>query len=80
MALSDLRMSVLPGDAVSLAEEYPKEQARLRELIEAYRAIGWQGAFGCAEIERVLRDADLAMASGDVVQMVKSYQAMQGCK
>ena len=30
----------------SLAEEYPKEQARLRELSQAYSEIGLPGAYG----------------------------------
>ncbi len=65
---------------MNLAEAYPKEQARCRELLEQYRAIGPTGAFGHMMISQVLARADKAVAEGDVVAMLLCYKEMQGCK
>ena len=65
----------------SVGEEYPKEQARLRELIGIYRDLpGGVGTFGATMIEATLREADAALASGDVVRIVQAYQAMTECQ
>lgn len=65
----------------SLAEAFPREQQRLRDLIQAYRDLpGGVGAFGALMIEQTLQAADRAAASGDVVAMIRSYQAMQECE
>lgn len=65
----------------SLATEYPKEQARCRELLQAYRELpGGVGVFGAMHIEAVLKRADEAAASGDVIAMLQAYEAMQGCE
>lgn len=61
----------------SMGEEYPKEQARVREILGHYKAIGPAGAFGAAWIEEVLKRADLAAMSGDVLQVIRSFQEMQ---
>jgi hypothetical protein len=63
----------------SVGEEFPKEQARVRELLGEYKAIGPAGAFGAMMIEQTLRRADAAMASGDVVEIVRSFQELKGC-
>jgi hypothetical protein len=62
----------------SLGIDYPKQQARVREILGHYREIGPAGAFACAWIEKTLRDADEAAVSGDVVAMIRSYKEMQG--
>lgn len=61
----------------SVGEEFPKEQARLTELLEQYVEIGPSGVFGAAMIKSALRRAAVAMASGDVVEIVKAYQEMK---
>lgn len=61
----------------SLAEAFPKEQARLRELLKAYHEIGPPGMIGAALIEATLREADEAVASQDVVRMVAVFKKMQ---
>lgn len=63
----------------TLGDEYPKEQARVRELLGRYREIP-TGAFGAAMIEQVLQRADKAAADGDVVEMLRSFHEMQGCE
>lgn len=65
---------------MNLAEAYPKEQARLRELIEQYRAIGPAGTFGLAVIQDVLTRSEKAAAEQDTVTMIRCYQEMQECK
>lgn len=64
----------------SVGEQFPVEQARLRNLIAQYHSIGPAGGFGAMMIEQTLAEADAAMASGDVVEIVKAFAAMQECK
>ena len=64
----------------SLAEEFPKEQARCRELLGFYKEIGPNGAFGAALIEDMLNRADKAVMNGDVVAMIRILQEMQETK
>lgn len=61
----------------TLGDEYPKEQARVREILGQYEEIGPAGAFGVAMIEDTLRRADAAVASGDVVAMLCLFQEMR---
>lgn len=63
----------------SLAEEYPKQQARCRELLEAYKAIP-TGIFGVNMLANLLIDADQAVASGDTVKMIQIFEKMKACK
>ena len=63
----------------SLGTEYPKEQARCRELLKAYQEIGPAGTFAKVMIEQVLQEADKAAIGGDVTEMLRSYNAMQEC-
>lgn len=63
----------------SLGEDFPKEQARVRELLEDYKAIGPSGAFGALMIEQVLQRAEKAAISGDVVAILKAYEELKGC-
>lgn len=63
----------------SLGIEFPKEQARVRELLGAYKLIP-TGAFGAAMIEQVLKRADEAAISGDVVAILRSYEELKGCQ
>ena len=61
----------------SLGEELPKEQARVRNVLGYYREIGPPGVFAAAMIEADLRRADEAVMSGDVVQMIRAYEALK---
>lgn len=69
-----------PTRSYTLAEAYPLEQARCRELLVAYKEIGPAGIFGYAMISEVLRRADEAAAKQDTVEMLRCYEAMQGCE
>lgn len=64
----------------TLGDDFPKQQARLRELLGLYKEIGPAGMFGAAMIEQTLRKADAAAVSGDVVAMLSVYQEMKEYK
>lgn len=64
----------------SIGEEFPKEQARVRELLGVYYGLGLVGTFGAIILQDTLRKADAAMASGDVVEIISAYQALKECK
>lgn len=64
----------------SVGEDFPREQRRVRELLDVYRSLGRNGAFGAAALERVLTQAEEAMASGDVVKILFAYELLRGCK
>lgn len=81
-----------PGDeqerAMTVGEDFPREQARCRKLLEEYRRFGNTPgisvsptvAMDFANIKAVLQRADQAMASGDVVEILRSYEEMRGCE
>lgn len=64
----------------SLGEALPKEQARCRELLVAYRSIGPAGNFGAMMIEQALQKADQAVISGDVAEMIRSFKELKEFK
>lgn len=64
----------------SLGEEYPKQQARCRELLKQYQEIGTAGVFGAAMIEGVLREADEAAVQQDLPRMIIMFERMKGCE
>lgn len=61
----------------TLGDEFPKEQARVREVLGYYKEIGPAGAFGAAMIEDVLRRADRAAVSGDVIEMLRVFKELK---
>ena len=61
----------------SLGEEFPKEQARVREVLGQYKSIGPAGLFGASVIEKVLKRADQAAMSGDVVEMLQVFEELK---
>lgn len=65
----------------SLGEELPKEMARVRDvLMPMYLGIGPAGGFAIAMMRADLDRATKALAEGDVVQMMRSYQALKEYK
>lgn len=60
----------------TLGDAYPKRLADVRRLRDLYVEIGPAGRFGLAVIDDVLRRADEAAMSGDVVAMLRLYQEM----
>lgn len=64
----------------SVGEDFPREQQRCRELLGIYEGLGSQGAFGALVIRDALSKAEQAMASGDVVAIVRSYEELRGLR
>lgn len=52
------------------------EIARCRETLAHYEAIP-EGAFGAAMIKREIAIAELAIAQGDTIKMIVSYQNLK---
>ena len=73
-----------PSDATTVGEDFPIQQTRVRELIGHYREIdgipGVDVKFAIAAIEQVMRRADEAMASADVIRILRSYEELKGCE
>lgn len=63
--------------STSVGEDFPREQARVREIQQHARDIGPAGAFLVMMTEQALRAADQAMASGDTVAIVRAYSALK---
>jgi hypothetical protein len=64
----------------TVGDDFPRQQARVREVLGHYREIGPAGQFGAAMIEADLREADEAWASGDIVRILRAYQALKECE
>lgn len=65
----------------SVGTEFPAEQARLRQLVQDYRSLpNGAGAFGALMIEQTLAEADQAMASGDIIAILRAFEAMRECQ
>ena len=71
-------MSYLTID--TLGDALPREQARAREVLGYYKEIGPAGKFGAVMIELALQRADKAVVSGDIVEMLKSYNELKEIK
>lgn len=64
----------------TVGSEFPKEVARVHELRDAYRDIGPAGAFGLSMIDQALVRATQAQSSGDVVEIVRSFEELRSLK
>jgi len=65
--------------AANLIEGIQKQCARCRELVKQYEQIGPVGTFGKLMIEADIREAETALARGDVVRMISAFKALEGC-
>lgn len=63
--------------ASSVGEDFPKQQARVREVLGQFKAIGPAGAIGAALIEHTLQQADAALASGDILKILVAYDGLR---
>ena len=61
----------------TVGDDMPKQQQRCRELLKVYHDLGPAGGFGAMMIEQALRRADQAVISGDIVEIVRSYQELK---
>lgn len=60
----------------NVAEALVDEIDRNRKLLELYKEIP-TGAFGAMMIDRDIKNAVEALASGDVVKIVEAYEAIK---
>jgi hypothetical protein len=65
---------------MSLGEEFPEQQRRCRKLLTVYKALGPVGSFGALMIEQTLQRADQAAISGDLVEMLRSFNELREMK
>ena len=61
----------------TLGDAFPKEQARVREILGYYQALGPAGAFGAGWIQELLRLADRAALEQDTVAMLALYPQLK---
>lgn len=61
----------------TVGDDFPNQLARAREYLKIYQALGPPGRFGAMMIEQTIREADAAAISGDIVAIVRSYQALK---
>ena len=72
------RGGVMENDTPNnLPEAMEKEIQRNRELLEVYKTIP-TGAFGSMMIDRDIKEGIAALASGDVIRILRSYEALKG--
>jgi hypothetical protein len=64
----------------SLGDDFPRQQARVRECRDRGREIGPAGLFYVAVCDDLLRRADEAAISGDLLKMIAVYQEMRELK
>jgi hypothetical protein len=63
----------------TLGDALPREMARVRdEVMPAYLEIGPVGAFALAAMRHDIDAAAKAMAAGDVLAMLRAYEALRG--
>lgn len=67
-----------------VGEDFPRQQARVRELLNTYRSLDGTPcvnvSFAIAAIEQVMARADRAAISGDVLAILHSYEELEGCE
>lgn len=63
----------------TLADAFPREQQRVRELLTVYEGIP-TGGFGAAMLRQTLDRAERAAISGDITQILTSYQELKDCQ
>jgi hypothetical protein len=61
----------------SIGEEIVKEMARVRELLPLYDAVP-AGIFAATMMRAALDKAAKALAEGDIVQIILSYEDLKG--
>lgn len=68
------------NESKSLGEALPEEIERCQELLAQYAEIGPAGVFAANFIRNDLRAAIKATMEGDVVGMLRAYEALKGYK
>lgn len=61
----------------TVGEDFPRQQARVREIQQHAREIGPSGQFLVSMCEQALKRAEAAAISGDIVEIVQSYKELK---
>lgn len=64
----------------SVGEDFPREQARVRQCLVNGLSIGPAGVFYVHVCKSALARADAAALSGDLVEILVSYQELRDIK
>lgn len=64
----------------NLVEGIQEQCNRVREILPHYDALGPVGVFGATMLRHAIKEGEAAIASGDVVRMVKAYAALESCE
>lgn len=65
----------------SLGEELPNEMQRVTGLLQVYSSLpNGAGNFAAVIMRQTLDRATRALASGDVIQMIRVYEELKGFK
>jgi len=62
---------------MNLIEALNREQLRVAELRQVYRALGPVGTFGGSALDAALEKSVVAMAGGDVLEMTLALNALK---
>jgi len=62
---------------ISVGEDFPNQLARARTILSQYKEIGAAGQFGAIMIEATIQEADKAIAGGDIIEILRSYEALK---
>lgn len=62
---------------ITVGDDFPKQQARMRECLQAGLDIGPAGRFYVAVCREILARADEAAISGDINLILRSYTEMK---
>ena len=65
------------GASGSIGEDFPRELARVRDVLRMYEEVGPPGAFAASMIRNDIEEAEAAQASGDVVRIVAAYARLR---
>ena len=68
------------SETTSVGEDFPKQQARCRQMLEDAISIGPEGRFLAAMLRNTLARAEHAALSGDVVKILAAYTDMKEYK
>lgn len=65
---------------MSLIAGIQEEMNRNRELLQQHQQIGQSGLFASTMLKDKIKEAEEAIASGDVVRMLTAYKTLQDSK
>jgi hypothetical protein len=67
-------------ETTTVGDDFPVQQARVREIQQHAREIGPAGTFLVMMCEQALREAEAAAMSGDPVRVLRAYAALKEFK